>query len=207
MKTRVLITAFDAFGGESINSANEAVAQLNFKINNVEIFKLFVPTVFKKSSEAVIEAIEKIKPHCVLCIGEAGGRECITPERVAINVEDARIKDNEGNQPQDKPIVSEAPAAYFSTLPIKSIVEELKRLCIKAEISNTAGTFVCNHLFYSVMHHISEKKLGTLAGFIHVPYLPEQANKKGLPSMTLDEIIIALETAITETIKATPMPL
>ena len=206
MSSKVLITAFDAFGGEANNPAYDALKALSLNVENVEIVKLFVPTVFGKSSKAVIEAIKNHKPDSVICLGLAGGRSGITPERIAINAEDASIPDNEGNMPNDMPVISGAPDAYFSTLPIKSIVAEIRALGIEASVSNTAGTFVCNHLFYSVMHYLKSNGLGTLAGFIHVPYTPEMA-KENTPSLPLGDIIKAVEIAVIETVKATPMPL
>lgn len=207
MKTRVLLTAFDAFGEEKINPAEEALENIDLGSENFEVFKLTLPTVFKKSSTLLIECIEKIKPSSVICLGQAGGRAAITPERIAINVDDAELADNEGNIPKDSPIKEDGPAAYFSTLPIKSIVEELKRKQIPASISNTAGTFVCNHVFYSLMHYAAENSPGLLAGFIHLPYLPEQAAEKNMPSLPLEKIVEAIKIAVVETVKATPMPL
>ena len=207
MKTRVLLTSFDAFGDEKINPAEEALKSIDLESENFEIFKLTLPTVFKKSSTLLIEYIEKIKPSSVICLGQAGGRASITPERIAINVDDAELADNEGNIPKDSPIKEDGPAAYFSTLPIKSIVEELKRKQIPANISNTAGTFVCNHIFYSLMHYAAKNSPGLLAGFIHLPYLPEQATKKNMPSLPLEKIVEAIKIAVIETVKATPMPL
>lgn len=207
MKARVLLTAFDAFGEDKINSAERAVSEADFSNESFEVFRLILPTVFEKSAKILIDAIEKIKPSSVICIGQAGGRAYVTPERIAINVDDARIADNDGNTPVDKPIAEQGPAAYFSTLPIKSIIEELNKNEIPASVSNTAGTFVCNHIFYSLMHYSSQKAPWLLGGFIHVPYLPEQAMEKNLPSLSLEMIKKAVEIAVRETVKATPMPL
>ena len=130
-------------------------------------------------------------------IGQAGGRAQITPERVAINISDANIDDNEGNRPTDEPIEIGAPAAYFSTLPIKAIVEKLKAENIPAAVSNSAGTFVCNHLMYGVLRHIEKNSLQTIAGFIHIPYLPEQTvNKENMPSLPLEVSTKAIEIAV-----------
>ena len=133
----------------------------------------------------------------MLSIGQAGGRAEITPERIAINIDDARIPDNEGNQPVDRPIVPDGENAYFSNLPIKTMMEAIKKEGIPASVSNSAGTYVCNHLMYSVLYYIKKNALPIKAGFIHVPYIPEQTvNKKDKPSMSLAEIVRGLEAAI-----------
>ncbi len=194
---RVLVTAFDPFGGESVNPAEQAVALIPDEIAGKEICKLTVPTVFGKAGELVKSKMDELNPDAVICVGQAGGRSAVTPERVAINIMDASIKDNEGNQPQDEPIVSGGPAAYFSTLPIKSMVQAIKDAGLSGAVSNTAGTFVCNSLLYTVLHHAEQKMPGTRAVFIHVPYIPEQTqDKKDTPSMPLSDIARALEAAI-----------
>ena len=154
---KLLLTAFDPFGGEKINPALEAVKRVQDKIGDLEIVKLEVPTVFYKSIDTVTNAIEKEHPDVVLCIGQAGGRFDITPERVAININDARIPDNEGNQPLSGPIFEDGENAYFSSLPIKAMVAEIRKADIPASVSNSAGTFVCNHLMYGVLYTIAEK--------------------------------------------------
>ena len=197
---RILLCAFDPFGGESINPALEAVRAV--KLDGAEIEKCEVPTVFYKSVEVVLRKIEKFSPDAVVMIGQAGGRDKITPERVAINLSDARIADNEGNMPCDEPIVSGAPAAYFSTLPIKEIVRVLGEGGIPSAVSNSAGTFVCNHLMYGVLHYIAERGLDLPAGFIHIPYLPEQVTKKeGVASLPLELDVRAIEMALGVIIK------
>ena len=192
---KILLCAFDPFGGEKINPALEAVKIVS--VEGVEIEKCEVPTVFYKSIEIVTDKIGKFHPDAVLMIGQAGGRDKITPERVAINISDAKIDDNEGNRPCDEPIIDGAPAAYFSTLPIKRIVDALEAEGIPSAVSNSAGTFVCNHLMFGVLNYISEKCLSTTAGFIHIPFLPEQvASKEGVPSLPLDVDVRAVEIAI-----------
>lgn len=192
---KILLCAFDPFGGEKINPALEAVRLVN--VEGVELEKCEVPTVFYKSVEVVTDKIGKSHPDAVLMIGQAGGRDKITPERVAINISDARIEDNEGNRPCDEPIVDGAPAAYFSTLPIKNIVDALGAEGIPSAISNSAGTFVCNHLMFGVLNYISEQGLSTTAGFIHIPFLPEQVeDKEGVPSLPLDVDVRAVKIAI-----------
>jgi pyroglutamyl-peptidase len=192
---KILLCAFDAFGGESVNPASLAVERVS--LDGVIIEKCTVPTVFYKSIDLVTARIDAFLPDAVVMIGQAGGRDKIAPERVAINVSDARIDDNEGNRPCDEPIVAGGPAAYFSTLPIKSIVSELIKEGIPSTVSDSAGTFVCNHLMYGVLHHIKKRGLSTRAGFIHIPYLPEQAAKKPtVPSLPLDVDIRGIEIAI-----------
>ena len=192
---KILLCAFDPFGGEKINPALEAVKLARF--DGAIIEKCEVPTVFYRSVELVVRKIDELCPDAVLMIGQAGGRDKITPERVAINISDARIDDNEGQRPIDEPIVSGAPPAYFSTLPIKEIVGALTREGIPSAVSNSAGTFVCNHLMYGVLHHIAERGLTTVAGFIHIPFLPEQAEgKENMPSLPLADDVRAIEIAL-----------
>lgn len=192
---KILLCAFDPFGGESINPALEAIKRV--ECDGIELEKCEVPTVFYKSVELVTAKIDEISPDAVIMIGQAGGRDKITPERVAINISDARIPDNAGNMPTDEPIVAAGPAAYFSTIPIKTIVAALEKEGIPSAVSNSAGTFVCNHLMYGVLHHIATRGLSTLAGFIHIPYIPEQtADKPSAPSMPLDTAVRGIETIV-----------
>ena len=194
---KLLLTAFTPFDGERINPALEAVKLVKDKIGNLLIVKLEVPTVFGKSIDTVREAIEREKPDFVLSIGQAGGRAEITPERVAINLDDARIPDNEGNQPIDEPIFPDGENAYFSTLPVKAMVEAIRKEGLPSSLSNSAGTYVCNHLMYGVLYYLDKRPV-IKAGFIHVPYIPEQTkNKKEMPALELSEIVIGLEAAIT----------
>ena len=193
---KLLLTAFTPFDGERINPALEAVKLVKDKIGNLEIIKLEVPTVFGKSIDTVREAIEREKPDFVLSIGQAGGRAEITPERVAINLNDARIPDNEGNQPIDEPIFPDGENAYFSTLPVKAMVEAIRREGLPSSLSNSAGTYVCNHLMYGVLYYL-DKRPSMKAGFIHVPYIPEQVkDKKEMPALPLSDIVRGLEAAI-----------
>ena len=194
---KLLLTAFTPFDGEKINPALEAVKLVKDKIGNLLIVKLEVPTVFGKSIDTVREAIEREKPDFVLSIGQAGGRAEITPERVAINLDDARIPDNEGNQPIDEPVFPDGENAYFSTLPVKAMVEAIRKEGLPSSLSNSAGTYVCNHLMYGILYYL-DKRPGMKAGFIHVPYIPEQTkNKKEMPALELSEIVRGLEAAIT----------
>lgn len=194
---KILVTGFDPFGGEKINPALEAVKGLADTIKGAEIKKLEIPTVFNKSAEVVQKAIEEFQPDYVLNIGQAGGRYEISPERVAINVDDARIADNEGNQPIDAPIKEDGDAAYFTQLPVKAMVTAIKNAGIPGAVSNTAGTFVCNHIMYQVQYMIHTNFPKIKGGFIHVPYIPEQVvNKPGQPAMSLPDMTKGLTAAI-----------
>ena len=194
---KILVTGFDPFGGEKINPALEAVKLLPSEIHGAEVRWAEIPTVFHKSSEVLEAEIERYKPDVVLCIGQAGGRASLTPERVAINQDDARIPDNEGNQPIDTPIRTDGAAAYFSQLPIKAMVQAIKEEGLPATVSNTAGTFVCNHLMYQALY-LADKKFPNMgAGFMHIPYMTEQViNKPNTASMNLTDIIRGIEAAI-----------
>ncbi|MPQ43111.1 pyroglutamyl-peptidase I [Clostridium tarantellae] len=194
---KVLITGFDPFGGESINPAWESVKLLPKEIARAEIIKLEIPTVFGKSIMAIEKAVEEHKPDIVIAVGQAGGRFLITPERVAINVDDARIEDNEGNQPIDKVIYEKGANAYFSNLPIKAMVRECIKIGLPAAVSNTAGTFVCNHVMYGIMHLINTRYPKIRGGFIHVPYIPSQVIlKPNTPCMSIVDIALSLECCI-----------
>lgn len=195
---KILVTAFDPFGGERINPALEAVKLMRDQIEGAEIVKLEIPTVFHKSIEKVKAAILSENPDVVLSIGQAGGRFEVTPERVAINVDDARIPDNEGNQPLNQPIFEDGEPAYFATLPVKAIVEAIQAEGLPASLSNSAGTFVCNHIMYGVLYHISKMGKPIRAGFIHVPFTPEQVAKRPTPAPSLSAVDIcrALEAAV-----------
>ncbi|KAB3529263.1 pyroglutamyl-peptidase I [Alkaliphilus serpentinus] len=194
---KVLVTGFDPFGGEALNPATEVLKLLPDKLEDIEIVKQQIPTVFYSSLKVIYEKISEIKPDIVIAIGQAGGRKEISIERVAININDARIPDNEGNQPIDEAIYKEGPVAYFSTLPIKAIVHEISQHNILATVSNTAGTFVCNHLMYGLLHHIATEKLPIKGGFIHIPFIPQQViNKEGMPAMELKAIAKGITLAI-----------
>ena len=193
---KLLLTAFDPFGGSPINPALEAVKLVANQIGDVQIVKLEVPTVFGKSIDTVAAAMEKEKPDAVLCIGQAGGRYDLTPERVAINLDDARIPDNEGNQPIDVPIFQDGAPAYFATLPIKAMVAKIREAGLPASVSNTAGTFVCNHLMYGVLHHLATHCPRVRGGFMHVPFIPSQVTQRPAPSMAVTDIARGIEAAI-----------
>ncbi|GJM76692.1 hypothetical protein HMSSN036_89080 [Paenibacillus macerans] len=153
---KILLTGFEPFGGERINPAVEAMNRLKGRtLGQHVIVGLELPTVFGKSTDTLIAAMEEMGPDIVIGLGQGGGRAEITFERIAINMDDAAIPDNDGNQPLDWPIVAEGPTAYWSTLPVKAMTDQLRARGIPASVSNTAGTFVCNHLFYGLMHHIA----------------------------------------------------
>ena len=194
---KILITGFDPFGGENINPALEAVKKLPDTILGQEVIKIEIPTVFRKSLEKIEENIKKHNPDVVISVGQAGGRFGVTPERVAINMDDARIKDNEGNQPIDISIYEDGEAAYFSNLPIKAMVKEMTDNGIPASVSNSAGTFVCNHVMYGILYLVDKKYPNIRGGFIHVPYIPSQVTTKpNTPSMSIDDISKGLELSI-----------
>ncbi|EAX47487.1 pyrrolidone-carboxylate peptidase [Thermosinus carboxydivorans Nor1] len=195
---KVLVTGFGPFGGEPVNPALEAIKLLNGReLAGACIVTRELPVVRQECIDAIIRYIAEIDPVIVLAVGQAGGRLDITPERVAINVDDFRIKDNAGNQVIDEPVVPGGPAAYFSTLPIKAMVQKMKDGGIPATVSNTAGTFICNHLFYGLMHHLAQEGNIRRGGFVHIPYLPEQAVRNpGQPSMSIETIVKGLELAI-----------
>lgn len=187
---KLLITGFDPFGGASINPAWEAVKLLPNQIGNFEVHKLEIPTVFGIAAQTVIAKAEEVEPGVILCVGQAGGRDAVTPERIAVNIRDARIPDNAGNQPRGEFVVSEGPAAYFSTVPVTEMAQAIRDAQIPGTVSNSAGAFVCNDTLYSLLHHYAGT--GIQVGFLHVPYLPEQ----GSPSLPLEKTVAALIAAI-----------
>ncbi|MFE0507487.1 pyroglutamyl-peptidase I [Peribacillus butanolivorans] len=199
MKQKVLLTGFEPFGGERVNPSWEAVKQLHGEvIDDVTIVAEQIPTVFGKSVAVMEQLIQQHNPDIVICVGQAGGRLHITPERVAINMDDARIPDNQGNQPIDEPIADKGPVAYWSTIPIKRIVENMKESNIPASVSHTAGTFVCNHIFYGLMDYITRTSSSIRGGFIHIPFIPEQTINKEAPSLSLETIVKGIKiTAVT----------
>jgi pyroglutamyl-peptidase len=200
---KVLITGFEPFGGELINPSYEAIKNINRRHLDCELFILEVPTEFYNSSKIVIETMHKIEPDVIILVGQAGGRKEISIERIAINIDDSNVGDNRGIKPIDNIISLFGESAYFSSLPIKKILEKLKDNFIPAGISNSAGTYVCNHLMYNILHEVKERGLDHIqAGFIHVPYIPEQTtNKQSLFSLDLNVITKALEIIIQTTLE------
>lgn len=194
---KVLITGFTPFGGEDVNPAYEAVKNLEDMINGAQIIKREISTVFHKSIDELENLIEIESPDIVICVGQAGGRFDISLERVAINIDDARIADNEGNQPIGEEIYTYGDNAYFSSLPIKAMVRKIREEGIPASISNTAGTFVCNHLMYGLLYLINNKYPNIRGGFIHVPYSTGQVvSKSNVPSISIRDITKGLNFAI-----------
>lgn len=193
----VLITGFDPFGGEPLNPAWEAVKAMKDEIAGAKITKMQIPTVVDKSIAKVHEKIQEIHPDIVISIGQAGGRFGVTPERVAINITDARIPDNEGNQPIDVPIFLDGDTAYFSNLPVKAMVQAIRNAGYPSSLSNTAGTYICNHVMYGILYYIQKEFPGVRGGFIHVPYAVSQVvDKPETPSMAIADITAALEAAV-----------
>lgn len=194
---KILVTGFEPFADEHINPALEVLKQLPSSINGADIITLEVPTVFNKSAEVLKHHVRQLKPDAIVCVGQAGGRVGISVERIAINIDDARIADNDGSQPIDVPIQTNGETAYFTTLPIKAIVNAIQQIGIPATVSNSAGTYVCNHLMYHALHLTKTEFPAIKAGFIHIPFLPEQViNKPHTASMSLTLIATALEVAL-----------
>ena len=189
MKT-LLITGFDPFGGQNVNPAWEAVKLLPDTIGEYELCKLNIPTVFSLAARMVLENAAEVQPQVILCVGQAGGRSAVTPERIAINVRTARIPDNQGYQPQEEPVVPGGPDGIFATVPVTAMTRAISDAGLPAAVSNTAGTFVCNDVLYTLLHHFDGTAVR--AGFIHVPYLLSQ----GTPNMELADIVKALTAAI-----------
>ncbi|CAM3414729.1 pyroglutamyl-peptidase I [Pseudostreptobacillus hongkongensis] len=192
----ILITGFEPFGKDEINSSWESVKLLPNELKGNNIYKVLIPVVF--NVDKLIENIKKYSPDIIILVGQAGGRNGITIERVAINLDDAIIPDNNNYQPIDNTIKLDGENAYFSTLPVKAIINNLKDNDIEARISYTAGTYVCNHVMYNTLYHINKNNLDIKAGFIHVPYLPTQTMDK--PSMKIEDIVKGLLSIIETTI-------
>ena len=189
----LLITGFDPFGGESVNPAWEAVRRLPDTVGDYRLTRIQIPTRFALAAQTVLAAAEADNPDVILCVGQAGGRSAVTPERIAINLSDARIPDNGGYQPAEQPIDPNGPDGNFATVPVSAMARAIRDAGISGQVSLSAGAFVCNDTLYRLLRHYAGTD--TRVGFIHVPFLPEQA-KEGVPSMTLDQIIAGLTAAI-----------
>lgn len=187
---KLLITGFDPFGVEAVNPAWEAVSALPESIGGYVLCKLLVPTIFGTASRVVLEKAAQFQPDVILCVGLAVGRDAVTPERIAVNIREARIADNAGFRPQGEPVVPGGPAAYFATVPVAAMAQAIRDAGVPGAVSNTAGTFVCNDTLYTLLHHYSGTPVQV--GFIHVPQLPRQ----GAPSLPLDAIVRALTAAV-----------
>lgn len=195
MPNKILLTGFEAFGGQSLNPSWLAVKELHGRqVLRHMVVAAQLPTVFDASLRELRALLQQHQPALVICVGQAGGRAKLSLERVAINVNDAPMADNAGAQPVDTPVEADAPAAYFTTLPVKAMLAALRKDGLEAEVSQTAGTFVCNHVFYGLMHALATQPEPGRArgGFVHVPWLPEQ----GTPSMPLDDMVRGLLTAV-----------
>ena len=196
MKT-LLITAFEPFGGESENPSALALELLNESIGGIRLEKRLLEVTFLGAKDNICRYVDEVKPDYAICLGQAGGRAAITPERVAINVMDARIADNIGYKPEDVPVTEVGQNAYFATLPIKRMVGAMEQAGVAAAISNSAGTYVCNSTMYAMLEHIALNGMAAKAGFIHVPYIPSQvADKPNTPCMPLEDIVKGLSAAI-----------
>lgn len=187
---KLLITGFDPFGGQTVNPSYLAVQALPKRVGEFEIYSLEIPTIFGEAARQVKEYAEHVQPDVILCVGQAGGRDAVTPERIGVNIRDARIADNAGNQPRGEFVDREGPAAYFATVPVEKMAQAIRDAGIPSTVSNSAGAFVCNDVLYSLLHRYAGTK--TKVGFVHVPFLPEQ----GSPSLLLEQIVLALENAI-----------
>lgn len=221
MKT-VLLTGFEPFGGEKVNPSWLAVHRLHGRtVAGHRIVAHRLPTAYGESLQKLRRLLQRIRPALVICVGQAGGRAEVTPERVAINVDDSRLPDNAGRKPVDAAIVPGGPAAYWSTLPVKAIVRALRRRGVPASVSSTAGTFVCNHVFYGLMHELAANGNAVRGGFVHVPLLPRQAARQGgrpgvpaagareagkpaPPSLPLAVMVRALLVAVGESLRRRP---
>lgn len=194
---KALVTGFEPFGEDPVNPALEALRLLPPRLGSLTLMTAVLPTVFGKALDVLAKAVATADPDIVLGVGLAGGRAALSLERVAINLDDARIPDNAGGQPIDRPVVAGGPAAYFTTLPIKAAVAALRDAGLPAAVSNSAGTFVCNHLFYGIMHLAATRAPPMRGGFLHVPYLPRQAARHdAAPSMALADIARGIEIVL-----------
>jgi pyroglutamyl-peptidase len=196
---KALVTAFDPFGGERFNASQEAVSRLPARIGKLDVVTVVLPTSYARSHAALEVAIAQSWPEIVLCVGQASERAVLSVERMAINLQDAHIPDNDGARPMDTQVVANAPAAYFSTLPVKKVLAALHSARLPAEISCSAGSFVCNHVFYGLMHYAANSERPLCGGFLHVPRLPQQSHRDSkTPAMELEDIVrgirILLET-------------
>ena len=201
--TTVLVFGFEPFGGRKVNTSEAIVRAVDgLTIGRHAVVGVVLPCVFGTATVGLLRHIRNVKPAIVIGIGEAAGRPVIAPERVAINVDDARIADNAGARPIDQSVVRGGPAAYFSTLPLKAMVRAMRRRGAPAQVSESAGTFVCNHVFYGLMHHVAHNHSRVRAGFIHVPCL--SAGRRGRSHPRLDEVTAAIRAAIRTAITEHP---
>ncbi|MBO5891645.1 MAG: pyroglutamyl-peptidase I [Oscillospiraceae bacterium] len=193
MEKKLLITGFEPFGGETVNPSWEAVQRLPDKIGSFQLTKLQISVEYGKAAEIVVKQASLCKPDVILCVGQAGKRSGVTPEAVAINLRDTASPDNAGLLQQNVPVIPGGPDAYFATVPVRDMVKAIQAANIPASLSLSAGAYVCNDVLYTLLHRYHDSE--TQVGFIHVPYLPQQA-KEGIPSLTLEQITDALIAAV-----------
>lgn len=195
---KILITGFEPFGGERLNPSLEVMRRLPDRLGRASLIKLELPTTFAGCWPPLEEALRAHRPEAVVCLGQAGGDAALSVERVAINLDDARIADNAGAQPVDQPILPQGPAACFSTLPVRQIVDAMKRAGVPAQLSYSAGTYACNHVMYRLLHWQGQHMPAARGGFIHLPLLPEQAAARPSPgpSMALNVMLSGLTAAL-----------
>ena len=194
---KILLSAFEPFGGERANASQEALKLIRAR-EGTELVKITVPTVFGLAGTTLLDALRKEKPDAVICLGQAGGRAAVTPERCAINVRDARIPDNAGHQPKDEPVIAGGPAAFFSTLPIKAMAAAARKAGFAAEISNSAGTFVCNDLLYTLLYTLEREFPAVRGGFIHVPACVSSDQSAPVPIMPSSVTAAAIEAMLAD---------
>mgnify|MGYP003352941748 CR=1 FL=1 len=190
---RALVTAFEPFGGSRTNASLAAVALLPHATSDIEIVTAQLPTSYARAGERLLRELAHAEPQIVLCVGEAGERHQLNVERIAVNLQDARLADNDGGRPVDSPVVADGPAAYFATLPVRAIHDALIAARIPAVLSNSAGTFVCNHVFYTLMRHAAQTRATWRGGFVHVP---AWRDNDAAPVMSLDDIVQGLLIAL-----------
>ncbi len=194
---KILLTAFEPFGGEPVNPAEEILRRIEAPAG-AELQKLLLPTAFREAGALLAETLRRERPDALLSLGQAAGRAALSLERIGVNLMDASIPDNRGFQPMDEPVVPGAPAAYFSTLPVKKLAAAIREAGVEAAVSNSAGTFVCNSVLYTALHLAAAELPALRAGFLHVPALPEQAArmKPGTPSLPLADMLRGVEAAL-----------
>ena len=198
---KALVTGFEPFGGARVNASIEAVRRLPPRVGPLGIEAVELPTSYARSLPALEAALARVRPDIVLCVGQAGDRAALSVERVAVNLQDARLPDNDGAQPVDRPVVPGGPAAYLASLPTRAIVAALHAAEIPAQLSMSAGTFVCNHVFYGLMHYAATRGAGFRGGFLHVPCMPPQP--AGTACMAIDDVARGVATAL-EAVIASP---
>lgn len=200
----VLLTGFEPFGGEEANPSWDAVSLVaQAPPDGLDITAVRLSCVYGTALDELRAAVERTDPRLVLCVGQAGGRTGLAVERVAVNVDDARIPDNAGNQPVDEPVVPGGPVAYFASLPVKACVEAVRAAGLPAAVSQTAGTFLCNHVFYGLAHLIATERPALRGGFVHVPFAPHQVTDKAEPSMSVGDIARGLGAVLSTAARTT----